>query len=172
MHRFPQSPSQAPNRCARSGRIPELLQADWPVQISHKKYFPFQREQISHICETVSPTEGRIAIVTNAGWDAVDAAASGALVVAGRIERYVSERSGAQDERCFNAFFKTSDGCTWLTEATTRVAAYGEVVWSWHPLLMSSSWDARELYRISSALHPRATVTRGIRRRGELEGNR
>jgi hypothetical protein len=64
----------------------------WPVQIPPKKYFPFPRKQISRICETVSPTEGRIAIVTNAGWDAVDAAASGALVVAGRIGQ-VRERT-------------------------------------------------------------------------------
>jgi hypothetical protein len=44
-----------------------------------------------------SRQEGRIAIVTNAGRDVVDAAASGASVMAGRLVR---ERSnGAQDER-------------------------------------------------------------------------
>jgi len=44
-----------------------------------------------------SRQEGRIAIVTNAGRDVVDAAASGASVIAGRLVR---ERSnGAQDER-------------------------------------------------------------------------
>jgi hypothetical protein len=53
--------------------------------------------QISGITSPVSPTEGRIAIVTNAGWDAVDAAALARNGFAGRVSR---ERSaGAQDER-------------------------------------------------------------------------
>jgi hypothetical protein len=42
------------------------------------------------------------------------------------------------DERRFNAFAKVSVGSTWLAEVVVEVAAYGEVVWSWHPLLMSS----------------------------------
>ena len=41
--------------------------------------------------------EGRIAIVTNAGWDAVDAAASARKVIAGRVSR--ERAAGAQDER-------------------------------------------------------------------------
>jgi hypothetical protein len=42
------------------------------------------------------------------------------------------------DERRFNAFAKILAGSTWLAEALVEVAAYGEVVWSWHPLLMPS----------------------------------
>ncbi|MDH2342276.1 hypothetical protein [Bradyrhizobium sp. SSUT77] len=38
-----------------------------------------------------NPAEGRIAIVTNAGWDVVDAGGAGAKVVC-RAERSVSER--------------------------------------------------------------------------------
>ena len=49
-------------------------------------------------------------------WDAVDAAASGAQVIAGRI--FIRERS---------------DG-----EQTNGAEAYGKTVWSWHPLLMPS----------------------------------
>jgi hypothetical protein len=45
---------------------------------------------------------------------------------------------GVQDERCFNAFAKTPAGSTWLVEGLVEEAAYGEVVWSWHPLLMLS----------------------------------
>jgi hypothetical protein len=38
-----------------------------------QKYFCFRLTQINFRTLTVSPTEGRIAIVTDAGWDAVDA---------------------------------------------------------------------------------------------------
>ena len=55
-------------------------------------------------------TEGRIAIVTDAGWDAVDAAALGAQRDAGRVMQVACERSNG--------------------ELTNDVAAYGEVVWS------------------------------------------
>jgi hypothetical protein len=41
------------------------------------KMFSFRPDANQLISFHVSPTEGRIAIVTNAGWDAVDAAASG-----------------------------------------------------------------------------------------------
>jgi hypothetical protein len=48
----------------------------------------------------LSRHEGRIAIVTNAGWDAVDATASARNGVAGRLTR---ERStGAQDDGAFS----------------------------------------------------------------------
>jgi hypothetical protein len=77
--------SQAPNRRARCGQIPEALQADLACPDLAEKIFSFSAEANQSHLRTVSPTEGRIAIVTNAGWDAVDAAASGALVVAGRI---------------------------------------------------------------------------------------
>jgi hypothetical protein len=62
-------------------------------------------------------------------------------VIAGRVSR---ERSaGARDERRFNAFGKILAGGTWLVEELVKVAAYGEVVWSWHPLLMSSLAEMR-----------------------------
>jgi hypothetical protein len=50
-----------------------------PVQSPPKKHSPSLLTQITGLFRPVSPhTEGRIMIVTNAGWDAVDAAASGA----------------------------------------------------------------------------------------------
>jgi hypothetical protein len=45
---------------------------------------------------------------------------------------------GVQDEQCFNASVRTSAGNTWLVEGLFEEAAYGEVVWFWHPLLMLS----------------------------------
>ena len=44
-----------------------------PVQPLSKKYSDFPKEQISFISPLSRPTEGRLAIVTNAGRDAVDA---------------------------------------------------------------------------------------------------
>jgi hypothetical protein len=81
--------------------------------------------------------EGRIAIVTNAGWDVVDAMASARNGVAGRVSR---ERStGAQ---------------------TNGAKAYGKSVWFRHPLLMSSCrWRMRS-NRIGFTIKPAATVTR------------
>jgi hypothetical protein len=54
------------------------------VQPSRKKYSAFPNTQISSITLPSRPTEGRLAIVTDAGRDAVDAAASARNVVAGR----------------------------------------------------------------------------------------
>ena len=60
-----------------------------PLNLSGKSALPVR--------PVLSRQEGRIAIVTNAGGDAVDAAASACKVIAGRVSR---ERStGAQDER-------------------------------------------------------------------------
>jgi hypothetical protein len=56
------------------------------------------------------PTEGRIRIVRDAGWDAVDAAALGAQRDGRAGWRKARERSNG--------------------ELTNDVAAYGEVVWS------------------------------------------
>jgi hypothetical protein len=46
-----------------------------PVQPHLQKYFCFRLTRIKSISIASRPTEGRIAIVTNAGRDAVDAAA-------------------------------------------------------------------------------------------------
>jgi hypothetical protein len=49
----------------------------WVVQSLSQKYFAFAVGQISATSSRhLIPQEGRIAIVTNAGWDVVDAAAS------------------------------------------------------------------------------------------------
>ena len=45
----------------------------FPVQSCCQKYFPFRFTQISAITRAIHPTKGRIAIVTDAGRDAVDA---------------------------------------------------------------------------------------------------
>jgi hypothetical protein len=57
-----------------------------PVQPHPKKQTASTFGQITAITPAIHPwQEGRIAIVTDAGVDAVDAAASGAIVVAGRV---------------------------------------------------------------------------------------
>src|SRR3979490_415890 len=68
------------------------------------------------------PTEGRIRIVRDAGRDAVDAAASG-----GQVNCRAGFGLSQTRER--------SNGVL-----TNGAEAYGEAVWSWHPLLVSSRW--------------------------------
>jgi hypothetical protein len=108
----------------------------------HAKNNPFlppakslQKSSLSH------PHEGRLEIVTNAGWDAVDAAALGAIG---------DRRAGFACERCVSA--RTNDASTPLQNfgrqhmagrSVGEVAAYGESVWSWHPLLMPRLAEAR-----------------------------
>ena len=65
----------------------------------------------------------------------MDAAASGAQGCR-RADLSVSEQRRA-DERRFNVF-QNFCGRTWPVGGLVEVAAYGEVVWSWHPLLVSS----------------------------------
>src|ERR1700682_4809329 len=81
------------------------------VQPRSEKYFalPFGRNSFID-SNRPTPLQGRIAIVTDAGWDAVDAAALGA-----RWDRRAGWRKACE----------RSNG-----ELTRDVAAYGEVVWS------------------------------------------
>jgi hypothetical protein len=107
----------------------DLPVRQFPVYPARKKYFAFAVGQIS-ATSSRHPTrqEGRFAIVTNAGREAVDAAASSRVSVAGRA-----------DEAC-----ERSTGVP-----TNGAVAYGKAVWSWHPLLVSSwrrfSWPNRVL---------------------------
>ena len=89
--------------------------------------------------------------------DAVDAAASGAIVVAGRVLR---ERSYVcADDRRFKAFARTSLGISPVGGAGEG-AAYGEVVWFWHPWLMSSQRRRVGPTGLKTNLNPLATVTK------------
>jgi hypothetical protein len=82
----------------------------WAVQSRLKKYFTSPVGQIiSTSSRHPTPQEGRIAIVTNAGWVAVDAAASCARWDR-RADREICERLPS--------------------ERTRDVAAYGKIVWS------------------------------------------
>ena len=63
------------------------------------------------------PRKGRSYVVTNAGWDAVDAGGVGAKAIAGRLSR--------ARERC-------------ALRTTNDAGAYGKTVWSWLSLLQSS----------------------------------
>ena len=81
----------------------------WVVQSPAKEYFASLSPQISGYFRVVSSRqEGRIAIVTNAGRDVVDATASARKVIAGRGQ--TRERLAARK--------------------TTALAAYGKTAWS------------------------------------------
>jgi hypothetical protein len=69
-------------------------------------------------------------------------------------------KNNAQDERRFNAFARSSVGGTWLVEGLVEVAAYGEVVWSWHPLLMSSRRRRVGPTGLKQPFNPSTTVTK------------
>jgi hypothetical protein len=69
-----------------SSDLPVGRRCNFPVESRLQKYFA---SPVGQIISTTSrhpvPQQGRIAIVTDAGWDAVDAAASGVKRDAGRV---------------------------------------------------------------------------------------
>src|ERR1700716_3110022 len=129
--REPPHPSRCPLRSHRAtlshkGRrekcstdLPDGLLRDFAVQSCLQKYFRSHLTQISSRPSPSRPPEGRIAIVTDAGCDAVDAAALGA-----RCDRRAGWR-------------KTRERST--ARSRTTIAADGKAVWSWHPLLVLNS---------------------------------
>src|SRR2546423_11431315 len=98
-------------------KLPSRFNLIWVVQLSSQIYTSSLSPQISGYFRAVpSRQEGRIAIVTNARRDVVDAAASRAKI---------GRRAGLS--------------CEWLTSRKTYDAeAYSKTVWSWHPWLVSS----------------------------------
>jgi hypothetical protein len=67
------------NPLRQNGDLASYFNVIWVVQSRCQKYSAFHLTQISgYLLAVLTRQEGRIAIVTNAGWDAVDAAASGA----------------------------------------------------------------------------------------------
>ena len=107
--------STAPNRLRQKANFVcgfKLIgiSSPWPKNIC------FRKSEIVVSSAHPAPTRGALAIVTNVGRDAVDAAARRAELVAGQV--FACERSGSR---------KTSGaGCG------------RKAVWSWHPLLVSS----------------------------------
>ena len=114
--------------------------------ISKRNIYVHPVGQIRSITFAVSSlNEGRWPSSRTLGWDAVDAAASGAQGIAGR--------------------FAVSDS---QARRTNDADAYGKTVWFWHPLLVSS----RRRFSLAQpgltkSFNPPMTVTRRIRRRGE-----
>ena len=90
-------------------------------------------------------------IVTDAGWDAVDATALGPQWQSQGEMNLVSGQ---------------------LACKMIGALADGKAVWFWHPLLVSSLWRFYEPNRVRQNLNPQTTVTRRIRRRGEHDISR
>ena len=101
-------------------------QADLGCPVLLAKIFSFAPDpnQFTESCRPV-PTEGRIAIVTDAGRDAVDARASGAQWQSQGEMNLVSDQ---------------------LARETIGALADGKAVWSRHPLLVPS-WRRRNQVR-------------------------
>jgi hypothetical protein len=92
----------------RYAKLLKRFNVIWPVQPDLQKYSCFPQTQITSISSAVLSPRGALAIVTDVGRDAVDAAASGV------------KRDAGQASAC-----ERSDGAL-----TNDVAADGEVVWS------------------------------------------
>jgi hypothetical protein len=118
----------------------------WVGQLSSQIYTSFPSPQISGYFRAVpSRQEGRIAIVTNARRDAVDAMASARRVAAGQVNPVSGARRAGR----------------------TALVAYGKTVWSRHPLLVPSCrWRIRS-DRIDLAIKPAVMEARRIRLQGE-----
>jgi hypothetical protein len=108
-----------------------------------RRNFCFSEMQISAMFRLVPPgTRGGSRVVTNARWDAVDAAASGAKRTSqGELQLKSCERSsGARTNGAGN--FVVDNISRFVHKASNPVArtnaADGKAVWSWHPLLVSS----------------------------------
>jgi hypothetical protein len=122
-----------------------------PIQSCLQKYFPSRSTQINSISPPSRPPEGRFAIVTNAGRDAVDAAALGARWD-GRAGRKACERSRARRR---TALMRTAKPCGPGTRCWCQVGG---------------GMSARPGFE--HAVNSLTTVTRRIRRRGEHEISR
>src|ERR1019366_485094 len=117
---------------------------DPPVQPLSKKYSDFPKTQITLYPPPFRPPEGRFAIVTDVGRNAVDA-------------------GGAKDESAGSAFAEASaDWHLARRSLWRRRVADGEVVWFWRPDAGVKSVEAI----------PPATVARKPGHRGELEVSR
>ena len=107
-----------------------------------------------HLLAHPVPPRGALAIVTNEGRVAVDAAASGACGGRRAGLSSVSERSaqtiGAK-----------------LRPNRRSEAAYGKTVWSWHPLLVSSRRRSVDPTGFEQSFNPPATEAKRTRLRGE-----
>jgi hypothetical protein len=111
--------------CDKSTRRANQSSRQKPVQPFRKKYFAFAVGQISSTSSPRPfPARGALAIVTNAGWDAVDAAAL--------ARRFVRRAVSVSEQR---------------RAGRTALVAYGKTVWSRHPLLVSSSRRRSQLNR-------------------------
>ena len=110
-----------------------------PVQSSPQKYSASSTPQISDKTTPSRPARGALAIVTNVGRVAVDAAVSGAwwCLQGGlwSVSGHSAQTNGANapdEPRC-------EDGqCPAKPLGEDGEAAYGKSVWFWHPLLVSS----------------------------------
>jgi hypothetical protein len=138
-----------------------------PCPAPPRKIFRFRRRanQRYQLAPSFPGQEGRIAIVTNAGGDAVDAAASARNGVAGRVSRERYRRAGR------TALIPPS--LKLRRTGTKPVEAFGvdgcvrqnRVVPT--PVAGAKLSVAHSIRPDRNAIKPAATVTRRIRRRGE-----
>jgi hypothetical protein len=129
---------------APKSQFRERIQADLGCQSWRQNISLYENQKLWYLRHPV-PIRGALAIVTNVGRDAVDAAARRASVIAGQV--FACERSGSR---------KTSGAAS---------GRQNRVVLA--PVAGVKSAEVRKARPGWQNLNPPATVTRRIRRRGE-----
>jgi hypothetical protein len=131
---------------ACSAKFLEPDQCDLPCPVLLAKIFPFASDPNHfYIPHRLVPQRGGSRVVTNAGRDAVDARAQGVQWQSQGEMNLVSDLAARE---------------------TIGALADGKAVWSWHPLLVSSSRRLSQPDRVWQNPNPRTTVTRRIRSPG------
>ena len=106
------SARRATCRCARKIDFPQRLQRDFPGPVSPHKYSCSRLPQSPLQLAPSRPGRGALAIVTNVGRDAVDAAASGARWCSRGGLRSVSEHSvQTTGDNAWQSLLAKSGGC-------------------------------------------------------------
>src|SRR3954464_9532052 len=129
-----------------------------PVQPRSKKYSASTLGQITAITPPIHPGKRGVSRSSRTRgwmrWTQRRRARSWSQGGFSRERSYVSA-----DDRRFKALSSTSHrqlaGCV-----AGEGAAYGEVVWSWHPMLMSKPAEMRRPDRAQTSLNPLATVAK------------
>ena len=145
----------------------EPVQRDLGSPVPRSKIFRLRRRaNQKYNCRISSLNEGRWPSSQTLGWDAVDAAASGALGIAGRIA--VSDSQRADERRCFSGFAKTSVGVHYPPKHLAEPARGRQNCVVLAPVagVKSAEVFVSPTGSGKTANSP-MTVTRGIRRREE-----
>jgi hypothetical protein len=157
------------NSLLENANFLKQLNGDLPRPVYARKTIGFATDPNQHYkLRHLILHEGRWPSSRTLGWDAVDAAASGAQW-AGRAGLKTCEPHAARRRTMLNPPSReaSADGYQARRKLWRRWLADGKTVWSWRPLLASSRRRRVNPTGSDKTFNPPMTVTRRIRRRGE-----